>query len=203
MKNALKELKKYKERGPNKTTKKLINFLENEGVEGKSLLDIGGGVGIIQYELLNHGVTSVINIEASSAYHKIAKEEAEHQGLFDRIQFHKGDFIDLAENIPPIDIVTLDRVICCYPDMEKLVGKSVTLAKDYYGVVYPKDKWWVKFAFTLINIYERIRQSEFRTFIHSTKEIHKVIQTNGFSPVSLQKHGIWLVEIFQRNESNL
>ena len=23
---------------------------------------------------------------------------------------------------PPADVITLDRVICCYPDMEKLVG---------------------------------------------------------------------------------
>ena len=124
-KYALKDLNKYREKGPSKTTNSLINFLKTEGVEGKSLLDIGGGVGTIQHELLKLGVTRVINVEASTAYHEVAKEEAEQQGQIDKIQFHKGNFIDLAENIPPVDIVTLDRVICCYPDMEKLVEKKL------------------------------------------------------------------------------
>jgi magnesium-protoporphyrin O-methyltransferase len=201
-KNALKELKKYHLKGPSKTTNSLIDFLKTEGVKGKSLLDIGGGIGIIQHELLSLGVTSVINVEASTAYHEIAKKEAEQQGQSDKIEFHKGNFVDLSPNIPSTDIVTLDRVICCYPDMRKLVKESISHAIEFYAVVYPKDNWWVRLGFALINLYERVKRNEFRVYIHSNKEIHKVIQINDFRQLFLQKHGMWLVEIFQRNESN-
>lgn len=129
-------------------------------------------------------------------------QEAEQQGQVDRIVFHKGNYVDLAPNIPSTDIVTLDRVICCYPDMRKLVEKSITRTKNYYGVIYPKDNWRMKIGFAIINMSRRVKRNKFRLYIHSKKEIHKVIQTNDFRQIFHQKHGRWLVEIFQRKESD-
>ena len=93
---AAKELKAYRKNGPHKATRMLIDALKTEGVEGMTLLDIGGGVGAIQHELLKDGVTTATNVDASSAYGEAAKQEADRLGLGDRVTYHFGDFVALA-----------------------------------------------------------------------------------------------------------
>lgn len=196
--SALKELRKYHKKGPSKTTRFLIDFLVTEGIEGKSLLDIGGGVGTIQHELLRNGMKSVISVEASSAYSEVSKGEAERQGHTDRVQFHHGNFVDLAPDIPNADVVTLDRVICCYPDMEKLVENSLNHAREYYAVVYPPDTWWMKVGIAISNVLQRIKRSTYRSYVHSMKKFHKVVEVHNFKLCFFQKTIFWRVEIFQR-----
>src|SRR5947207_5244489 len=135
-KEARNRLRAYHEDGPSKTTRMLIEALKAEGVEGMTLLDIGGGVGAVQHELLRAGVERATGVEASTAYVKAAQEEAERQGHADRVSYHHANFVDIAPQIPPADIVTLDRVICCYHDMQALVGLSVAKAGRLYGLVY-------------------------------------------------------------------
>jgi magnesium-protoporphyrin O-methyltransferase len=197
---ASKELKKYREKGPNKTTHAMIDFLENEGIEEMTLLDIGGGVGTIQHELLKSGMSRVISVDASSSYIYISKQEAEHQGLINRVTYHHGNFIDLASNIPITDVVTLDRVICCYPDMNKLVENSLAHARNYYGIVFPKDTWWMKVGMTLINTFQKLRRSDFRGYVHSKKRIHEIIQSNNFERCFDQKSGFWQIEVYKKSK---
>jgi hypothetical protein len=45
------------------------------------------------------------------------------------ITYHHGDFLELAETIPPADIVTLDRVINVYPDWKRLIQVSAARAR--------------------------------------------------------------------------
>ncbi len=111
---ATKELRQYRRRGPRKTTRFLLDALEAAGVAGRTLLDIGGGVGVIQHELLRAGVTEASGVEASAAYLAAAREEAARQGHADRLRLSHGNFVELAPTLPPADVVTLDRVVCTY-----------------------------------------------------------------------------------------
>ena len=139
-----KKLAKYREKGPKKTTVQLMEALKSGDIQGMSLLDIGGGVGDIQHGLLKAGVGQALNVEGSTAYAEACKEEAIRQGHADKIKHLQGNFVDLAGDVPQADIVTLDRVICCYDDMPTLVNLSAQKAKKFYAVVYPRDQWWVK-----------------------------------------------------------
>ncbi|HEY6092880.1 MAG TPA: class I SAM-dependent methyltransferase, partial [Gemmatimonadales bacterium] len=124
-KRAARELESYRADGPsNATTRALIQLLGRTSAAGSTLLDIGGGVGAIQYDLLARGARAVTAVDASSAYQQAARAEAERQGVSARIDFRLGDFVALAPDVPAADIVTLDRVVCCYPDMEPLVRLS-------------------------------------------------------------------------------
>ncbi len=113
-KEAGKKLKEYRLNGPARTTSMLVDALKAEGVEGLNLLDIGGRVGAIQYDLLRAGASRVTAVEASTAYLDVVRQEAEWLGYVRRISYHKGDFTDRAPEIAAADVVTLDRVICCY-----------------------------------------------------------------------------------------
>ncbi len=195
---AAKDLRRYRKGGSDKTTKLLLDALKSEGVEDMTLLDIGGGVGVLQHELLKAGLKKATSVDASSSYLEAAKEEARRQGHPDRIgQFH-GDFVELAGEISEADIVTLDRVICCYDDMERLVGLSAERALKLYGVVYPPDHWLIK-AFTwLENLYHRTRRNQFRTFAHSTVAVDAVIRGTGLERCFSHKTLLWQVLVYRR-----
>ena len=108
---AARQLEQYRRRGPTRSTRLLIEALEAQGVEGSTLLDIGGGVGALQHELLKAGAARAVSVDASAAYLDAAKQEAERLGLAPQVTYHHGDFVALAESQEPADVVTLDRVI--------------------------------------------------------------------------------------------
>ena len=94
--NVAKEVVHYHAKGSNQTTRILIDRLKSAGVNGLSLLDVGGGVGAIQHALLEAGVSTVIDVDASQAYLSAARQEAEQRGFSEQVRFIHGNFIDLA-----------------------------------------------------------------------------------------------------------
>lgn len=197
-KTALKELKRYRARGPNKTTRLLIGALKDAGVQGLTLLDIGGGIGVIQHELMAAGVTSATNVDASTAYMEVAKEEAARRGLADRVDYQYGDFVSLAQDVSPADIITLDRVICCYHDMQALVGLSSTKAQRFYALVYPREILLFRVFRPLANLIFWLIRNPFRLFIHATREVDALVRGNGFKPRFTDKTLLWQVVVYGR-----
>lgn len=195
-----KELQLYRSRGPEKTTQVLIDALIAEGVSDMTLLDIGGGVGAIQHGLLRAGVSSCISVEASSAYIEAAKEEAQRQGHVKSIIHHYGNFVDLAADIPQCDIVTLDRVICCYPDVEELVEKSSALAGKLYGLVYPLNNRKGRLLGVLENLIYRLHRRSFRYFVHSTEVVEDIVRRNDFTRHFYREIGKWQIVVFGRSQ---
>jgi magnesium-protoporphyrin O-methyltransferase len=193
-----KELSRYRAKGPDKTTRMLTEAIQEAGVDGLTLLDIGGGVGLVQYALLDTGVRQVMSVDASAAYLSAAKEEAQRRGLADRVSYRYGDFVNLAEEIAPADIVTLDRVICCYNDMEKLVNLSAERARKLYGLVYPRYTWWVKIALAVENFFFWLRRNPFRSFVHPTKSVEDILSRNGLKRCSYHQTLVWQVAVYSR-----
>ena len=197
-KTATKELKAYRKKGPNKTTRILIDTLKAEGVEKMTLLDIGGGVGAIQHELLAAGVDSAVNVDASRAYIKVAQDEARQRGYTTQVDYYHGNFVNLAPDLIAVDIVTLDRAICCYHDMPALVGLSSQKARKLYGVVYPRDTWWTKIGMTILNFGLWLRRNPFRVFVHSSEAVETVLRNNGLKKCFYRKTFLWQVAVFTR-----
>ena len=193
-----KELARYRKKGPDKTTRILTEAIQEAGVDGLTLLDIGGGVGLIQYALLDAGVRQVMSVDASSAYLSAAKEEAQRRGLADRVSYRHGDFIAVAEEITPADIVTLDRVICCYNDMEKLVNLSAERAGKLYGLVYPRDTWWVKIRLAIENFFYWLQRNPYRAFVHSAQSVEDILGRQGLKRSVYHQTLVWQVVVYSR-----
>ena len=195
---AAKELNRYRRKGPVKTTRLLLDVLKNEGVEGMTLLDIGGGVGVIQHELLKAGLKKATSVDASSSYLDSAQKEAKRQGHLDRLSQHHGDFVEVVGDISEADIVTLDRVICCYDDMERLVGLSAERALKLYAVIYPPDHWMIKALTWLENLKHRIERNQFRVFAHATVAVDEMIRRAGLERFFSYESLLWNVQIYRR-----
>jgi hypothetical protein len=201
-KTARHDLRRYRKRGPSKPTRILLRALEREGVEHATVLDIGGGVGAIQQELLDAGAERATSVEASAAYLRAARDEAERRGRTDRISYQAGDFVELADRVEPADVVTLDRVICCYPDMEALVGRSADRAQRLYGLVYPRDTWWVAVGFGCMNLFLRVARRAFRVHLHPTSAVDAVARRHGLTPKLATRAGpVWQVALYRRQSS--
>jgi hypothetical protein len=199
-KEARNKLKAYRKDGPGKTTRLLIEALKglSQGVEGMTLLDIGGGVGAIQHELLQAGLESATGVDASTAYIKVVQEEAKRQGHTDKVSYQHANFVDIASQIPSADIVTLDRVICCYHDMQSLVGLSAAKAGRLYGLVYPRDTWWVRAAIFTGNLFSRATRNPFRAFVHHTRAVDRLVRDNMLQQRFYKVSGPWQVVVYAR-----
>ena len=170
----------------------------NGPVEGLTVLDIGAGVGAVHLELLEAGSGPAVDVDGSPAYVAVAREEAARQGVGDRVAYETGDFVELADSIGPADLVALDRVVCCYPDMRALVSLSAARARRRYGLVYPRDTWWLRMGGGLANGLLRLFRRRLRMWIHRTVEVEAVIAEAGLRP-SYRRNGIlWQVVVFER-----
>lgn len=192
------ELSRYRRKGPIKTTRMLIEAIKEAGVNGFTLLDIGGGVGAIQHELLEAGAKDAVDVDASTAYIHASRDEALRRGLAERVSYHHGNFVDLAADIDPADIVTLDRVICCYDDMEKLVSLSAARARKHYGLVYPRDTWWIKIGLAVGNFFARLQRSPYRAFAHPTQAVEALVSDLGLRRSSYRQTLVWQVVVYSR-----
>jgi predicted TPR repeat methyltransferase len=200
-KTAQRELLRFRRRGPIPTTKRLIDALRSAGVSGATVLDIGGGIGAIHHTLLEAGASTAMQVDASFEYVQAAREETARNGHANRVLFLRGDFVQWAASVPDADIVTLDRVICCYPDMESLVRNAAAKSLRLLGAVYPRDAWWVRFGVRAINATRRMRGSKFRAYAHSPSAIDAVLGSQGLHRVSAQHTLVWDIAVFARRNA--
>lgn len=195
---AQRDWKKYQKKGPAKPTRFLLEELERRGVTGLSLLDIGGGVGEVQLELLKRGIATITNVDASSGYQQMVKEEAKRSGHASRFDFRFGDYTDLADTVHPHDIVTLDKVICCFPDMKRLVSSSAKKARKYYGIVVPNRNSFLLFVRPFFVLFMKMRGSSFRFYLHPVSEIEKAVEAEGLKKIFDKSTFTWRTILFEQ-----
>ena len=180
----------------------MLDALIADGVDGRTVLDIGGGIGAIHHDLLRAGARSVTDVDGSTAYLSAAQDEARRQGDIARIDYRHGDFVQLADGIEPADVVVLLRVLCCYPDMPALVRASARRARRSYGVIYPRSTWWMRAAAAL---FDAVRPVEGSTsgpgYVHAEGDVDRAVRAEGFAPVVTDATFYWRIALYRRVEA--
>lgn len=192
----------YRRDGAEGSTRRLIDVLLTEGIEGASLLDIGGGVGIVQLELLKAGIATSMDVDASGPYLQVAEAEAAERGFKDRTAYRHGDFVGLADEVEAADVVTLDRVICCYRDVRALVSSSARHARRLYALVYPVDRWWTRSVGRVMNFFTMLSRSDYRMHVHSEALVDRLIRDEGLQPRYRHAGMVWQTVVYARPEES-
>ena len=192
------KLRAYRRNGPVGLTRVLIEALAEGGIDGQTVLDIGGGVGVVHHELLRSGAATAVDVDASRAYISVAREEADRQGHAERVRYLAGDFVVLADDVDPADLVALDRVICCYADMVALVGRSASLTRRRYGLVYPRDSWLGRAGTALLNAQLRLSRSPFRVYVHRAADVDAILAAHGLVKRLHRTTLIWQLALYER-----
>jgi magnesium-protoporphyrin O-methyltransferase len=193
-----KELRQYRRHGPGVTTRKLRDGLVAAGLTQGTVLDVGGGLGALSLALLDAGMARAVVVDASSAYLAAASEEAVRRERSSSTQFVHGDFLTVARDLAPATVVTLDRVVCCYPAYQPLLDQSLERAERGFALSYPRDRWYVRLGMWCENAMRRRRRNPFRTFVHPPAELHRIIERAGFRLASSAQTMIWAAEVFVR-----
>ncbi|HXQ37081.1 MAG TPA: class I SAM-dependent methyltransferase [Anaerolineales bacterium] len=192
------ELRNYRRRGPANQTRLILEAIRSLGLKDAALLDIGGGIGAIYHELLNDVAREATHVDASSAYLKKAKEEAARRGNMERVEFIHADFTEVASNLPEADVVTLDRVVCCYPDFRGLLKAAADHSRKAVAFTYPRESWYMRFGFVVLNFFQRLRKDPFRVFLHPVAEMDSLLNREGFERVSLRRLFVWEMALYQK-----
>ncbi|HET9852185.1 MAG TPA: methyltransferase domain-containing protein [Candidatus Limnocylindrales bacterium] len=201
-KDADDDLRRYKKQGPDATTRALIDAIRAEGIEGASLLDIGGGIGAIQLELLAAGLGRSWSVDASEAYVAVARDEAARREYTDRASHRFGTLADVQADLEPADVVTLDRVVCCSSDLPALLGTAVDRARRMVGLVYPRPTWWNRVAARVINAFGWLTRDPTRWHLHPEEEIREILRRAGFERRDIDRTFIWQVALYVRPTPN-
>jgi 2-polyprenyl-3-methyl-5-hydroxy-6-metoxy-1,4-benzoquinol methylase len=192
------DMKQYRKHGPEEQTRLILEGIRSLGIKEADLLDIGGGIGVIHHELLEDCVRHAIHVDASSAYLKEAEEEAARRGHAGRVQFVHADFTEAAASLPKCDIVTLDRVVCCYPDFHGLLKAAAEHSASALALTYPRQTWYLRIAFSLTNFFQRVRKDPFRIFLHPVFEMDELLKQEGFRKIFLRRLFVWEAGLYQR-----
>lgn len=196
--HAQRRLDEYRRRGARRSTQRLIAALAADGIDGATVLDIGGGVGAVHLGLLDAGAAAAVDVDASGPLLAAARDEALRLGLADRVAHHRGDFVALANELPKADVVALDKVICCYPDDAALLAAAASHARMRIGLVLPRDAWWTRAAGRLLNSWQWLRRDRYRFYVHRAGDIDAVLRSAGLELVHLDRGWVWQVEVHER-----
>ena len=191
-------LREYQEKGPRGSTTRLVEGLSADGVDGLTVLDIGAGVGAVHLSLLSAGAASAVDVDASGPYLAAALSEAERRGMAGRVTYHKGDAVALLPGLPQADLVALDRVVCCYPQMEALVRVAAELTGRRLGMVLPRDDAWIRAGVDVSNRWGALRHNPFRIHAHRTADVLAVATATGLVPIASHRGRFWQTLILAR-----
>jgi magnesium-protoporphyrin O-methyltransferase len=194
-----KELAQYRRKGPGPTTRLLRDGIVSAGLREGTLLDVGGGLGILSLELLGAGFSRAVVVDASSAYLAAASEEASRRGRLASTEFVHGDFLLVANESMASTVVTLDRVVCCYSAYKPLLEQALQLARTGFALSYPRDRWFVKLGLWLENAMRRLSGNRFRTFLHPPSEMMRIVKLAGFRLASRRRTPAWSADVFVKS----
>jgi len=189
---------RYRKRGLDKTERRMVAFLEARGVAGATVMEVGGGVGEIQIELLKRGAARAVNLELSPAYDGEARRLLAEAGLEERAERRLHDIAVDPEGVDAADVVVLHRVVCCYPDYERLLGAAADRTRRLLVFSHPPRNVVARVVCAAQNLLFRLRGSEFRTFAHPPAAMLEILQARGLQPEFAHRGLVWRVAGLER-----
>jgi SAM-dependent methyltransferase len=195
---------KYKSKGLTASSQLLMNFIAQNGLTRKTVLELGCGTGFFALETLRHGASSCVGLDLSSAAIHEANQFAKESGLQDRVRFEVANAAS-AQPLPS-DVVVLDKVICCYPDADALLKNASESSRELLGFVVPRDlglmKPVMRCGAALMNLVERLRRTGFRFYLHPLGSIDKQLVQNGFRQTNMATSRFWLILLYKKKRTN-
>jgi magnesium-protoporphyrin O-methyltransferase len=184
---------RYRKRGLDGTAQRMVDWLVGQGVDGSTVLEIGGGVGEIGLELLRHGAAHATNLELSPAYDAEANRLIAEAGLTHRVDRRLGDIATDPDVAQRADIVVMHRVICCYPDADRLLGAAADHAARLVVLSHPPRNALSRAMLWVENLALRLGRRKYRTFAHPPQRLRQVLRDRGFATDDVHRALVWQV----------
>lgn len=194
---ARRDARRYRRKGLDSTAQRMVNEVAARGVEHAEVLEIGGGVGAIELELLKRGAARSTNVELSHGYDEEGAKLVAEAGVEARIERRYGDFVEDEALTGPADVVVMHRVVCCYPDPEALVGAAAGHARRVLALTFPRSTWWTRLGTRVANVFFRLIL-QFESYVHPPERILAAAQSHGLTPVYEHSGRLWRLAVLER-----
>jgi len=178
--------------------KYLLEGARKELIHSREILDIGCGVGSLHLTLLKEGTGKATGIDIAEGMISQAKKFSKQLGLNERTEYFVGDFVELAENVPLADITFLDKVVCCYEDMDTLVKISAEKTRRVYALSHPRQRFPVKLLFQAHIFFSKLFRTKFHPFWHNWSGLRELIEAQGFKLIYENATIAWQVTVYAR-----
>lgn len=182
--------RRCRRRGLDRPRRRVVDLLSDQGLEGATVLEIGGGIGEVHLELLRRGARRATNLEISTSYETEAARLLAGSGLGDRVTRRFLDIAKQPEQVEPADVVVLHRVVCCYPDYEGLLSAAAGHARRLLVFSHPPRTLLTRWSFGFDNFIRRLRRNDFRGFVHPPSAMLGVVESQGLT-VRYRRKGLW------------
>lgn len=193
-----KYLKTFRRKGLAKEQRYLIEGISKRSLSGRSILEIGCGVGGLHLSLLQNGAGKASGIDLSEGMIRNARSLAQELSLTERTEYLQGDFVEHHAAVKSADIVILDKVVCCYEDVMSLVEKSTSKAGQMYALTCPKSNLLVKCMLSIPITLGTLLHWSFHPYWHDWDAMTASIEQSGFRPLYRNSTFFWAVHVFER-----
>ena len=194
---ARRDARRYRRKGLDETAQRIVDGVAERGVSDATVLEVGGGVGAIDIELLKAGAREATVVELSAEYDEEAAGLLAENQLEGRVVRRHGDFVEVGDVIEPADVVVMHRVVCCYPDPEALVGAAALHAGRLLALSFPRETWWIRIGWYAVDAWFRLVY-RFESYVHAHSTILGAAGRAGFTPVREQTGWLWHVAVLER-----
>jgi magnesium-protoporphyrin O-methyltransferase len=195
---ARRDARRYREGGLDDTGEEMVAFLRERGIAGATVLEVGGGVGALQLELLKAGAVQATNLELSPEYEEVAAELAQEAGVSGRVERRLGDLVADPGLAGEADAVLMHRVVCCYPDYDALVGAAAERTRRYLAMSFPRARLLIRAGMGAVNLGARLLRWEYRTWVHPPEAIVAAAERRGLTLAAESSGRIWQVAVLER-----
>ena len=183
--------KRYRAKGLDRTAQRIVDFLADQGIDGATVLEIGGGVGEIGLELLRRGASSVTNLELSPGYEEHAAALVAENGFTGRVHRRLVDIAADPGDVAAADLVVLHRVVCCYPDYERLLGAAADHCRVRLAFSHPPRNLVSRAIIASQNAICGLSRRDFRAFVHPPAAMVGVVEAQGMRPAFRHAGRVW------------
>jgi 2-polyprenyl-3-methyl-5-hydroxy-6-metoxy-1,4-benzoquinol methylase len=195
------DARRYRRRGLDAVSRRIVELVKREPLQGRTVLEVGGGIGGIQIELLRAGAASAVSIELTATYETAARALLREAGVEDRVERKVMDFAAANGAVPAADIVILNRVICCYPDMARLTSAAADHTRQMLVMSFPRERWWTRLGLSAVNAILRLTRREFQVFLHSPAGILATAEQRGLKTTSNKTGFLWQIVALERGQA--
>jgi len=167
---------------------------------GRTVLELGCGRGGLLMRLVEAGAAEATGVDLSAASIAAARGRFGQAQLSERARLSVGDaaFVPLE----PHDWVILDRVICCYPDVERLLANTLPAARQIYAFSVPTSRglrgFVARLGFSVENVWDTLRGRPCPGYVHSLDAIEASLASAGFRLRHRDHKRLWHIAIYER-----
>ncbi|MGH2635069.1 MAG: class I SAM-dependent methyltransferase [Actinomycetota bacterium] len=183
----------------------LLEAMVEAGIAERTVLDLGCGIGDLSIEAVRAGAAGARGYDLSPRAIAAARDLAAERGVADRTTFEIGD--GARVELPSADVVVLNRVFCCYPDVRSLLERSLAAAGSVYAFTVPRSTGLAgriaRAQTAASNVWYRLRSSKFggfRVYIHDIGRIDARVRAEGFEPLRREhRRFAWDLAVYRRD----